>query len=664
MTTEWYYGTNDERHGPIALDDLQQLVASGEVKATDLAWSDGFYDWKPVGQVSQLNQTGGNRATASFPQHGKQSVEVAPESSATPGSALSWVAWTAIVFLVLELVDKLMVAIVAISAGQMSASFILGMVVAVVRNGVLCVVALSLTGVTQKYLGFRFGRGRGSKIGFGVVGAVAILYLVVREYDQLTQWYAIVGYQIALAANIVQVAAIIAGVYGLLKFGSDQKLNKAFVSIALCGLTLYAVLSSVSLVIGLSDGTLGVTWQLARNVFAIVQAAATAVVVWKVIQLHWNESQHSSATSNRQRVRTQTSPTEGLKGWLNSLWSNTQAAGQLVVKQAEKTKLTTVTLPAVCRELGRHVYDEGRLRSGLTSNFEVIDRLNSEIAQLAEKPADADAPQVISEKVKALASSAKRTAQRKVIEQKLAPAYAGLGKTAFEQHGEACGPGNLVSNVTEHQTRLGTLDAEITELSQAGQGQVLTPKRIAIGGVTVAALLLLLVLKALFLPAGPIYAHLESDYRGMVESYKARLLEEHGVDEFDQVPRSASRAAFEKLQKEVDVLFADTKPPAFTIDESAASIISELSVSPPEYDSMIFGSFWTFPLKVTAKSRISRWDTKLIYKVYAPDDTVLDDGEINFDTDGVAGEKLSGNTSAVMQKSFFKAHHYRIFKKE
>ena len=271
MTTDWYYGTNGERHGPVAFDDLERLVASGDVKANDLAWTDGFYDWKPVGQVSQLNQAGGVKVKQpALPDEQPAGIDPVANPSEKKGDLSDW-------------------------------------------------------------------------------------------KDRASQWW------------------------------SDFR-------------------------------------------------------------------------------------------------SNAKAAGQLVSKQAEKTKLTTMTLPAAFRELGRHVFDEGRLRSDLTSNFEEIDRLNSELAQLVEKPADADAPQAISEKARAMAGSAKRTAQRKVIEQKLAPAYAGLGKTAFEQHGEACGPGNLVSNVVDNQARLGTLDAEISELSEMGKGQVVTPKRIAIGGLVVVVL--------------------------------------------------------------------------------------------------------------------------------------------------------------------------------
>ena len=317
MTTDWYYGTNNERHGPVALDDLQQLIASGEVNSTDLAWSDGFYDWKPIGQVAELKR---------------------------PGSVTS---------------------------------------------------------------------------------------------------------------------------------------------------------NPPPLPVGLPAGNAPVADHPGKKF---------NLSVWK----------------NR------------ASQWWSGFLSNAQTAGQLVAKQAEKTKLTTVTLPAAYRELGRHVFDEGRLRNDLASNFEAIDRLNSEIAQLAEKPADFDAQQAIAEKAKAMANSAKRTAQRKVFEQKLALAYAGLGKTAFEQHGEACGPANLVSHVTEHQARLETLDAEIAELTRAGQGQVWTPKRIAIAGGCVAAVLCVVVLWSM-LPAGI------SSRGNSCEAFIYRVAELHGTNTWKWTHASGAR---------------------------------------------------------------------------------------------------------------------------
>jgi hypothetical protein len=351
------------------------------------------------------------------------------------------------------------------------------------------------------------------------------------------------------------------------------------------------------------------------------------------------------------------------KTWLSGLLNNTKAAGRLVAKQTERTKLANVTLPAAYRELGRHVYPNGQFREEFSTEFQSIDDLERKLQEVEASAKQSGQPQGAGGKAKALAGSAKAAANRKVLEQKRGQAFAALGKAVFEKHGQQAGPEELVGQVANLRSRLELLDSEIAELSQAGQGQVVTPKRIAIGGIAVAALLLLLVLKSLFLPARPVYAHLEDDYRGMYESHKTRLMEEHGVDDLDQVPKSANKAAFEKLKQEVNTLFADTEPPPITIDEGAAGILGDISISPPKFDSFILGHYWTFPLKFTAKSRIDQYDTELTYKIYAPDDTVIDDGNIIFDTDGMPGEQLSGRLDAIDADSFFKAHHFRIFPK-
>lgn len=173
-------------------------------------------------------------------------------------------------------------------------------------------------------------------------------------------------------------------------------------------------------------------------------------------------------------------------GWLKRLAGNVTSTGQLVAKQAEKTKLTTVSLPAAYRKLGQHIYGDGQLRGDLTHDFEAIDGLTAELAQLSAVPDTSRSPQGVTQKAKGIADSAKRAAQRKVVEQKLSQAFAALGKTAFQQHGPACGPDTLASQVQEYQARLATLDAELAE-----SPSVFTPKRIILGGAVGTLLLLL-----------------------------------------------------------------------------------------------------------------------------------------------------------------------------
>jgi hypothetical protein len=48
---EWFYAVNNQRQGPVTLEELQAKAASQELKATDLVWKPGFPNWTPAQKV-------------------------------------------------------------------------------------------------------------------------------------------------------------------------------------------------------------------------------------------------------------------------------------------------------------------------------------------------------------------------------------------------------------------------------------------------------------------------------------------------------------------------------------------------------------------------------------------------------------------------------------
>ena len=54
MPDLWYYGRNEQRHGPVPLEELKGLVVSGNLDATDLVWSPGMADWMAASEVDGL----------------------------------------------------------------------------------------------------------------------------------------------------------------------------------------------------------------------------------------------------------------------------------------------------------------------------------------------------------------------------------------------------------------------------------------------------------------------------------------------------------------------------------------------------------------------------------------------------------------------------------
>lgn len=50
----WYYAQSGQQYGPIAEDDLKQLLAERRVLPGDLVWRQGMADWQPASSVVEL----------------------------------------------------------------------------------------------------------------------------------------------------------------------------------------------------------------------------------------------------------------------------------------------------------------------------------------------------------------------------------------------------------------------------------------------------------------------------------------------------------------------------------------------------------------------------------------------------------------------------------
>ena len=54
MTAEWHYGEEEPSNGPVSLEELNQLVASGQVQPTHMVWKAGMPEWRAAGDVEGL----------------------------------------------------------------------------------------------------------------------------------------------------------------------------------------------------------------------------------------------------------------------------------------------------------------------------------------------------------------------------------------------------------------------------------------------------------------------------------------------------------------------------------------------------------------------------------------------------------------------------------
>jgi len=50
-TEQWYYSRNGQQIGPVSRAVLDQMIATGQIYAGDLVWTDGMAQWQPVASV-------------------------------------------------------------------------------------------------------------------------------------------------------------------------------------------------------------------------------------------------------------------------------------------------------------------------------------------------------------------------------------------------------------------------------------------------------------------------------------------------------------------------------------------------------------------------------------------------------------------------------------
>jgi hypothetical protein len=54
MADNWYYVQKGNRHGPVAIEVIEQMITNQELKEEDFVWKKGFENWKKIKDVSEL----------------------------------------------------------------------------------------------------------------------------------------------------------------------------------------------------------------------------------------------------------------------------------------------------------------------------------------------------------------------------------------------------------------------------------------------------------------------------------------------------------------------------------------------------------------------------------------------------------------------------------
>ena len=174
----------------------------------------------------------------------------------------------------------------------------------------------------------------------------------------------------------------------------------------------------------------------------------------------------------------------------SSFVSTAKATAQLAAKQAEKTKLTTITLPAAYRPLGKYCHESQQYRAEFSDLFQQLDAIKTKLAAITakqnEKPST---PQSVTDRAKATAGNAMQAAQSQKLSMQQSSLFSTLGKAVYEKHANQSGPASVTAPIAGSLARLAAVDSDIARHSSAGKGSWITPKRLAIAGGLAACLL-------------------------------------------------------------------------------------------------------------------------------------------------------------------------------
>jgi hypothetical protein len=181
------------------------------------------------------------------------------------------------------------------------------------------------------------------------------------------------------------------------------------------------------------------------------------------------------------------------KGFVASLSKSAGAATKLVGLQAERTKLTTLTLPAAYKTLGNDCVQQKRHLDGVKELIEQLQAVVSEIKALSEISKPQASNQSFTDKAKAAGKQAVDLARRKQLEMKRESLCGDVGKVIYETYKESSGSKEIISPIQAALNRVAELDSEIAKVEK---GSWITRKYL----LFIAAGIAVTVVAAAFLP--------------------------------------------------------------------------------------------------------------------------------------------------------------------
>jgi hypothetical protein len=152
----------------------------------------------------------------------------------------------------------------------------------------------------------------------------------------------------------------------------------------------------------------------------------------------------------------QPEPQSGAKKLLSSLSATAGAAATIVARQTERTKLTTITIPAAYRALGKDCVQQKRHLEGVTDLIQQLRSVIGELKALTDAATAQPATQSLTDKAKAAGKQTADFARQKQLGMRRDALIADIGKAIYDQQGDASGPAELVTPIRDALSRIST----------------------------------------------------------------------------------------------------------------------------------------------------------------------------------------------------------------
>ena len=181
------------------------------------------------------------------------------------------------------------------------------------------------------------------------------------------------------------------------------------------------------------------------------------------------------------------SKSSSLKDKANAAQEKVKAAAKAAALAAEKTKITTVSLPIAYTALAQDCYKAKRWEKDFPEQYNELNQLAAQIAE-SKKKSEEEIPagESVMNKAKSLASKGAEAAKVQKLKLSTKSALAKFGEAVFQKHGVESGPAEFVTVIERLRTRLAELEEELGEqVGKAGGARWLKKAAVVVAVVLV-----------------------------------------------------------------------------------------------------------------------------------------------------------------------------------